>query len=271
VSAPEDALSLDVRRDLERVDQVMTRIVTDPATAEEFIRDPSGVLTRLGLHPRTTRETHDRLNRIFYAVLTNTELMGVVLDHYSSFETPTDDDAAVLREALGRGEIENPIELDLRAAEYAFQDPAFLRRVYGLVLRDLNNRRLLDNTYSTEQIDDYVERMVDAIQARRGLREDPAIEDWDEYYGVNKSYGVARAAEVATFVTVVTPVEVVTPVTVVSPVFVVVPVGGLETEPAVVEAAIRGDARAARTLATLGAVLRLAGEMYVHANNFERS
>src|SRR5881628_589332 len=96
VNSPEDALSLDVRKDLERVDAVMTRVVSDPATAEEFVRDPSAVLTRLGLHPETTREIHDRVNRIFYAVLTNTELMEFVLEHYSKFEGPVEPNRQVL-------------------------------------------------------------------------------------------------------------------------------------------------------------------------------
>ena len=265
MSAAEDPLTIDVRRDLERVDRVMTRVVTDSATAEEFIRDPSGVLTRLGLHPRTTREIHDRTNRIFYAVLTNTELIAAVLEHYESFTGPSDTDEAVLDDALARGEIEHPIEFDLAAAEHAFQNPEFLRRIYRLTLHDLNNRRLLENTYTNEEIDAYVERMVTAIQERRPISEGPTLEEWDANYGVDKGYGVSRQNEIGVAVTVGVPVEAIAIVTLAIPVLIL----GVKEEAAA--AAVRGDPRAGRTVATVGAVLRLAGEVLVHANTFERS
>src|SRR5688572_2030056 len=80
MTSPDNAFILDIRQDLERVDPVMTKVVTDPATSAEFIRDPSAVLSRLGLHPPASRETHDRVNRVFYAVLTNTELLEYITD-----------------------------------------------------------------------------------------------------------------------------------------------------------------------------------------------
>jgi hypothetical protein len=266
MTVPDDPLSLDIRRDLDRVDGVMTRVITDSATAEEFIRDPSGVLTRLGLHPRTTREIHERANRIFYAVLTNTELMEVILDHYASFSGPAlEANRAVLNQALERGEIRNTIELDVAAAEHAFQAPDFLRRIYRLTLYDLNNRRLLQNTYSTEQIDDYVDRMVEAIRQRRAIREQPTLEEWDDHYGVDTGYGVSRENEIAVPVTAGALVEVAAAVTV------VIPVAILGVEESVMVRAVRGDPRAGLAVATVGAALRLAGEVLVHATNFERA
>jgi hypothetical protein len=263
MTTPEDPLSLDIREDMERVDAVMTRVIMDPDTAEEFIRDPSGVLTRLGLHPRTTREIHDRVNRIFWAALTNTELMGVLLDHYASFSPPPEA-AEVLDEATGRGEIRNAIELDMAGAEHALRAPDFLRRVYRLLLHDLNNRRLLQNVYSTEELDDYVDRMVDALQQRRAIRDIPTLEEWDDHYGVGAGVGL-KVLEVGPVATVIGGIEV--------GVFasVVVPAVGLGVEdPARIEQALRGDANAVRRLAVAGAALRFAGELLVHANNFER-
>lgn len=263
MTAPEDPLTLDIRRDLERVDQVMTRVILDPAVAEEFVRDPNGVLARLGLHPRTTPEINTRANRIFYAVLTNTELMSAVLDHYASFTVPPQA-TTVLNEALERGEIENSMELDLAAAEHAFQDEQFLRRIYSLTLHDLNNRGLLQNRYPAAEIDAYVERMVEGIRGRRPLG-DEVLEEWDEHYGIDKAYGVSRRNEIAVPVTAVVPVQVLGIVTL------VIPVLALGVEEAVVVRALRGDPGAARAVATVGAALRLAGEVLVHADNFERS
>jgi hypothetical protein len=264
MTTPDDPLSLDIQNDLERVDAVMTRVIMDPVTTEEFIRDPSGVLTSLGLHPRTTREIHDRVNRIFWAVLTNTELMDVLLDHYDSFSPPLEA-ATVLDESTGRGEIRNAPELDMAAAEHALRDPDFLRRVYRLLLHDINNRRLLQNVYTTEELDDYVDRMVDALQERRAIRDIPSLEAWDDHYGVGTGYGVGEA-EVGPVVTVIGGAEAGVVASVVIPVIAL----GVRRNDVLADRALRGDQDAVRALAVAGAALRFAGELLVHANNFER-
>jgi hypothetical protein len=262
---PEDPFGLDLRRDLEQVDRVMTQVISDPSVAEEFVRDPSGVLTRLGLHPRTSPEIHSRVNQIFYAVITNAELVNFVLDHFASFEGPVEQNQAVLDDALARGEVEHSIELDLAAADHFFRQRDVLRRVYQLTLHDLNNRRLLQNVYSPDEIDDYVERQVEAILDRRSIREVPELERWDEHYGVGTGFGVGEA-EVGPIATVGVFVEVGIAATV------VIPVGfiGLARDPETLQRAARGDVRAVRMLATAGALMRLAGEILVHANQFER-
>jgi hypothetical protein len=261
-----DPFSLDVSRDLERVDRVMTQVLSDPAIADEFIRDPSGVLTRLGLHPRTTPDIHRRVNRIFYAVLTNVELISFVLEHFSTFERPSDDNAAILSDALSRGAVEHSRELDLAAADHFFRQPDALRRMYQLTLHDLNNRRLLQNVYSSEEIDDYVDRLVQSIQERRSIRELPELERWDDHYGVGTGYGVGET-EVGPAATAIAAVEVGVIVTV----WVEVDFAGEAVMAENMTRAARGDPNAARMLATAGALMRLAGEVLVHANNFERT
>jgi hypothetical protein len=270
-ASPDDALIIDVRDDVQRVDGVMTRVVTDPVLGEEFIRDPNVVLTRLGLHPRTSREIHDRVNRIFYAVLTNTELMELLSSHFSSLAAQEENAAVleaneeVLEAALRRGEIENTLEVDMLAVDHMFSDTDVLRRVFELTLKDLNNRRLLLGSYSAEAIEDYVHRLVDAIGERRAIRDLPELESWDEQYGVGKRFG-AIPVEVAPPVTAVIPVEGLAFITVVLPVLAYI--NGHLKEAA--ERSVLADPGAARRLAITGSLLRLAGEVMVHANNFER-
>lgn len=262
---PDDPLTLDIRDDLQRVDSVMTRVITDPVIADEFIHDPNGVLARLGLHPRTTREVHDKVNRIFYAVLTNTELMQVLAEHFQDFDTGRDADEAVLKEALGRGRVENTLEFDLAVVEHLFLDPDVLKRVYTLTLYDLNNRRLFDNVYTTEEIDEFVDEAVRAIVERRPLRDFPELESWDDRYGIGgEKLGVFP--EVGPAVTLVALAEGLAFATVVLPVL-----AFIDGDASVVaEDAVRGDPEAAIRVATTGALLRFAGEVLVHANNFER-
>jgi hypothetical protein len=261
----DDAFSLDLRRDLEKVDSVMTEVIRDPATTDEFVRDPNGVLSRLGLHPpASSDEINDRANRIFYAVLTNGELIEFILEHLQSFEGPVQENEQIFNDALARGEVQNSVELDLAAADHVFRDPDATRRIYQLTLHDLNRRGLLQDRHTDEEIDDYVDRLVESIQQRRSIQDLPELERWDENYGVGTGYGVGEA-EVGPVATVGALVEVGVAVTVVIPVFVI----GLAAEREMAERAVRLDEGAARTLATAGALLRLGGEMMVHASTLQ--
>jgi len=187
-----DRLILDITPDLERVDPVMSRIVGDPVIADEFIRDPSGVLTRLGLHPRTTRDIHDRVNQVFYAVLTNTELLELLAEHYRTFgDTDEVRQAAVdtrgrMAAALERGQLDNSLDFDLAGFRHLVGSEDVLRRAFQLMLHDLNNRRILMGVYSSEEINQYVDEITLAIRERRPIREFPVLEEWDANYGIGK-------------------------------------------------------------------------------------
>lgn len=272
-TSPEDALTMDIRRDLERVDGVMTQVISDSTISAEFIRDPSGVLARLGLHPPASREVHDRVNRIFYAVLCNVELINLIVDRYTSttfntsFAAQLEGNARVFSEGLSRGVLQNSIELDLVAADYVFRQPDFMRQVYRLTLYDLNNRRLLQNVYSIEQLDDYIEKMIESIQERRPIREHPKLEVWEPpHYGIGTGYAVGEV-EVGPAATAVAAVEVFAAVTVFLPVGVF---GASPTLNVMASKAVQGDPESVRMLATVGALINLAGEMLVYVNNFER-
>jgi hypothetical protein len=60
-----DRLAMYVAKDLERIDWVITQIILDPRTREEFKQDANGVLVRLGAHPPTSIEVNERVNRTF--------------------------------------------------------------------------------------------------------------------------------------------------------------------------------------------------------------
>lgn len=265
----DDAFAADIRKDLDRVDAVMTHVIKDPATRDEFIRDPSGVLTRLGLHPRTTRAIHDRCNKIFYAVLQNAELVRYVQENLVNFSAANEqslaDHAGAVERGLRRGAVDHSADADMAAADHVFRNPDIMRRIYRLTLADLNNRRLLENVYTTDQINAYVDDLVAAVQERRPIRALPKLERWDANYGVGTGYGVGEA-EVGPVVTVGVFVEVGIAISVVIPVFVL----GLAMRDDVISSAAQGDPEAVQAVATAGSILQLAGEMLVHAHTFER-
>lgn len=269
-ASPEGPLTMDMRRDLERIDRVMTQVISDPATAQELIRDPSGVLSRLGLHPPASREVHDRVNRVFYAVLTNVELINFIVDQYTSVAfrercaTALEDNSRIFTEGLGCGEFAHSVELDVVAADFIFEQTDVLRQIYRLSLYDLNNRRLLQNTYTTDQLDDYIDRLVESIQSRQPIHQRPVLEVWESpNYGVGTEFGAA-SLETDPIVTVGVFVEFGVAITVAIP---VIP-GALEEE--TIDKALRGDPESVRMVATAGRLLQFSGEVLTYVNNFER-
>jgi hypothetical protein len=262
MTAPDDPLILDVRADLDRVDRAMTQIVADPALSDEFIRDPNGVLSRLGMHARTSRDIHDRSNQLFYATLTNSELVTYVAEHFRSFEPPAYDSNQI--EGLRQGEIRHSTSLDDAALDHCLSDPEFIQRMLELSLHDLNNRGLLQSRHSEQEIDNYIARAVEAIAERRPIREMPVLEERDRQYGIGKRQGV----EVSIFVSAVLPVDVTIPVSIIA-----TAQGNsaaMEANRADMDAAFRLDPEAVRMTATVGALTRLAGELLQHAYSFER-
>jgi hypothetical protein len=76
-----DRFSFDVASDLERIDGAFTRLLGDRNQWQEFLKDPNGVLVKLGLHPPATPEANERANLIFYATLANKRLVQLALEH----------------------------------------------------------------------------------------------------------------------------------------------------------------------------------------------
>lgn len=266
MNTPEDRFQIDVRRDLERVDEAMSEVIRSTELAEEFVRDPNGVLSRLGMHPETSPEINERVNRIFYAVLTNRELIDFITEEMGSLEVPdelAEENRRIHQEALERGEIRNLVEFDLAAADHLFRREEVLKRVYQLTLQDLNRQELLQERHSDEEIDGYVEALVESILARRPISEIPELERWDDNYGIGTGFG-AGMVEVGAVATAVAAAEVGFAATV----WVMVEGDSIVIREA--ERVIRGDPGEVRMIATAANLFRLAGEVMVHAEEFRR-
>jgi hypothetical protein len=265
-----DRLAMDMTDDLERVDGVMGQILNDRGVWDEFLRDPTGVLVRLGLHPPTTPEVNERVNRAFYATLTNKRLLKLAVDHYKDFRASKKSRDQIMR-GLRKGVIEHPIELDLEAAEHLLSSPDMLRRALSLTLYDLNSKGILERRRTRAELDAYVDKVVDAATARIPIDDHPTLETWDRNYGVGRRFG-ASVVEFATLVTAATVAEVGGVVTVVAVAAVSVDVVVDGTDPptkTVLLRAAEGDAASIRALAILGRHLDLSGELLVHAHGFE--
>jgi hypothetical protein len=284
----DDAFAAEIRSQLERADQVMTQVVADPATRAEFVSDPIGVLSRLGLFPSITPESRDRANRMFYAVLQNTDLVQHLQDTFASFRAENEDllagEAEAVQGGLRQGVMAHSPEFEMAAVDHVFRNPYTLRELYRLALHDLNNRRLFHRVYTAQELDTYISDVVTSVQQRRpvslgppqinGPRGGPpggggggggvnVTVDVNVAGNINVA-GAINAAGVVN-VAVAGALEVALGITV----FVVV-FGPDLLSGGVTDSAVLGDSEAVRALATAGALLNLAGEVLVHANNLER-
>lgn len=267
-----DPLSMDVTNDLKRVDEVLTHLLKDPALWKEFIRDPNGVLIRLGLHPSTSPEIKERANRVFYATLANKRLVRLVLKHYEQFRPSKErmkKQRGQYEAGLKRGEIRHNIEFDLEAFHHILDHPNVLRNALRLSLHDLNEKGILQRAYKRGEIDSWINKTVEAMRQRLPISDFPKLEVWDKNYGVGQRYGMLSLEE-ALGVTTSIAVEGVVVVTaaVVAVVDVEVEVNG----PIVTArlAAAQGNEESVRAYAILGRLLDFSAELLLHIQNFER-
>jgi hypothetical protein len=261
--ATRDALRMDISADLERIDSAMTRVILDPTMSQDFKHDPNGVLVRVGMHPQTSAAVNDRVNRTFYAAMTNSEMNAVVHQHFSSFK-PSDPERFQSQhlEGLDQGRIQNALEYDLEAADHLLTNKEVLTKVLLLFLHDLNKKGILHKKHESEAIDSFVAGMVTAITERKPISEHPVLEEWDRNYGVGGFHFGAEAVEVGPVATAYTAVEVGLFVTV------AVAEAALPSSASFVRA-LAGDRNHMTRLATMSKVLQFRSDLMLHAYQFE--
>lgn len=262
-------LIVDATSDLKRIDSVMTRIIRDRATWDEFFRDPNGVFVRAGLHPPTTPENNNRANEIFYAVLSNKPLLAQLTRHFDKFRPSRARLSKFERTYLAglqQGEIRHDLGQDIDAINHLVSHSGTLRTILRLTLHDINRRGILQKKHSRNGIDDYVDRIVNVAVTGKSLRNEPPLESWDRNYGIGKAYG-GLWVEVGPFVTAAVGVEFAAAVTVFGH-----PLPPIQPSLDMIAAGARsGDKKQIEALAMYGKLLAFFGELMMHVANFESS
>jgi hypothetical protein len=258
-----DSLSVDISRDMSRIDDFMTSVINDRDKWNEFIRDPNGVCIKANIHPPTSDEVNARTNRVFYATLTNKALIAFVLDHYSKFK-PKDAKGAEqsLAKGLSKGRLESHPGLDLQAADHLLAQPDAFRRTLELSLYDLNDRAILNRRYSKQELDDYIDSVAAAVAARRPTKEFPTLEEWDSNYGVGKRFGLG-CVEVGPVATVAAAAQAAIAFTV------YIAMAAPPSIDQLLRSSYLGDADAARALATLARLFDFAADVSLYVTSFE--
>lgn len=231
--------NIDVAQDLERIDDAFTRLLKDRDTWSNFLLDPNGVMVKLGLHPPASADANERTNKIFYAVLSNRELVQLALEMTEEIQS-SESEHEFYVEGLRKGVIQNRIEYDLRGVNRIFSQTERVRELYQIGLYDINDKGILTRSYSRDELDDYIDRMIRGVQQGLPIRELPTLEQWDRHYGVGTGYGfgevevgpVATAAIAAEFAAAFTVAVAIAPAPVMSTLFREAITGNRESEKA---------------------------------------
>lgn len=207
-------LHFDVSNDLQQIDGAVSRLINDQALWAHFLTNPSKVMSEIGWHPPTTDEIHERVNKFMYAAMTNIELINALDSHYKDFSPERINEYnEFFLAGLRKGTLQNKLDYDHDALEHFIADRDFARHCYLLVLKDLNAKNLLQNRYTDDELEKFVDASIDALAARKPLAEHPVLEHYDENYKVGFGFG-AVPVEFDLPVTVVAPVEFAVPATV---------------------------------------------------------
>lgn len=258
----QDRLSMDITDDMKRIDALMTDIIRDRESWKKFLSNPNGYFISKKVHPPTTKEINDKVNRIFFATLCNKELINFVFEEYKNFK-PSAMHSSTYVEGLKKGEITNDINLDLSAADHILRRPETLKRTFELTFHDLNERGILNKKYSESQIDAYISELVRAVSNRLPICEHPVLEEWDDNYGIGKPFGAA-IAEVGPLATAIAVAEFGVAFTAWVAIIAAPPMQELFEE------SFRGDIAAKQAVSTLSLLYTFASDVALHVHNFEK-
>jgi hypothetical protein len=218
------SLEINIRKDLSRIDSVMTRLLSDDTRWKQFIYDPNGTLIALGLHPPTRDDINQRCNAIMFATLCNQELLELTQRSAEGFLNSLENSSELGKQietyqsGLDAGEIRNDLDFDMAYVEYILRDESLLRQRLSLAFNDLNERRLFSKVYEREDLSAYIGATIEAAKRYKSDVQLPVLEEWDAHYGIGKPFGVA-VAEVGFDFTVVVGVEFFAAITAAAPTF----------------------------------------------------
>lgn len=284
-----DPLSMDISRDLRRIDRVTTRILQDDRIWDDYIRDPNGVMVRFGMHAPTTKEINDGANRAIYAALANQKLQDLISEHFSKFNSDYREEyRQKFEQGLREGRIEYDINFDLEGAWHLLDDERVFREAMLIMLDDFNERGLLKERHERSELESFVKQLTQAVRDRRPISEHPQLEEYDLNYGIGPQLFCSALVECAAVATLGIGVEGASAVTA------IVDVGfwgftaetlpgqaGQVEAPVVADikvvsaaglgaVALAGNEEAVRKLDIMGRLAKLTGDMITHIHNFER-
>jgi len=267
-----DQLSIDVTNEVAGVDSILSKIIKDKAKWNDFFRNPAQTLAEAGyLQPYTDGDAQ-KYNQLFYALLTDNELMSFV--HTQQFcpqmtSNQVDEFHTNLKED---GVIKYPPEVDVDIVRRLLNDAPAFKKLLTLSLSRINEEKIFDRYYSEKKINKAVSTIMANAKAGNSFSEMVSDLPWQDECDEGGSGGVNRIlAVIPPAVAIPVVAEAVACGTVAC---VVVPLAksGLAKH-SVHELggqALSGDRDAMHAMQTIGLLFEFISELSAHIKNFEK-
>lgn len=262
----DERLTIEIQDNVRRVDGVFSKIIKDRSIWQDFFRDPYGVLCKMGFSPPGSPEQGSKYNKLFYALITSTELLQFLYDHFTGFQPSTTGYRENAVENLRRGKIEYPTSLDVEALNHLRNTPGVYRMFLRIALNRINSQRVFSRQYSQQELEQAIEMLVAAAREGRSLAESARQHPWSDE--MEESFQVFAAIPPAISAPVVA--EAVAAGTVAIPV-VAIPAGGAAPIEDQHRRAFLGETEGGRATMLLGLIFGFVGELTEHINQFERT
>lgn len=261
--AKDTPLFIDIAPELARVDEGITALLNDHSLWEEFLQNPVGVLAKLRVLDGVPEEGVKRANEIFYACLSNKKVISLLIEMYGDFDSDSGEEASrVYTEGLNAGRIENHPDRELEVVDDFLRHRNVVNQVCILVLKDLNERGLLQEKYTDEGLKTFADLTTKAMAERKSIKEILEIQDSNNgsltsplaavVGPVAVAVAVAQAGVVATVVAAITTPDVVS------------------YPHDLMKSAFSGQSTNGKALGLLGRLLNFSAELSMKVQGYER-
>jgi len=262
----EEFLSIEIKEHVAGVDAIMSKIIKDRSMWKEFFRNPAKVLGEMGFKRPPSDENAWRYNKMFYALLTDKDLLQFIHDaglepHLNGQQVDS------FYDNLKGGQLKYDPEIDVDIVSRLKNNPGIFRILLRLSLTRINNENIFERQYTEEDINRCIDTLLDNARENNSLSEMVRSLPWHDQ--TNEEFHVMAVVPPAIAVPVV--VEAVACGTLAC---VVVPLAESGMAKQSVETlqstAFRGDRDSIKALTTLGLLIEFIGELADHVNEFER-
>lgn len=257
----DNPLFIDIAPELSKVDDKFTELLKDREKWSDFISNPTGVMSELGIIPPIPKDQTRKANQIFYACLNNSELVSYVLDLYSDIDKAASAEQVDFHnQGLREGRIRNLENHELGLLSDLIDRPDDLNKIFNLTLHDLNSRGVLHRKYEDNEINEFIDETISALKNKKAIVDLPKLNIENELYyaqplgavvgPVALAVAVAQVGVAATVAAAVAPPE----------------IGSFDD---LAKNAFSGDIESAQALSIMGRLFDLTADLLLYVQGLE--
>jgi hypothetical protein len=187
----ENLLILDVGEKRQRADAYVDKLIMDEELQKYFFKNPSKVMSDLGIYHSSSDKPIAITNRIFYAIIANKELMDLVIgsrDHIK-FQTQQNQNIST---PLKQQAVQNHARSNDLTLKPYLKNEKLLRKCMLILLEDLNKKGILNQKLSRKQVMLYVEKLVAHTSNGKPFDRKTRLMKYKSHHSIKKDYNSAE-------------------------------------------------------------------------------